>query len=86
MVDSITRAVTGETALWADANALQGLLDGLIVALGDELGGGKDALLHLLLVLQLWELAGHDAQNDVLVLRQLPERLEASARGVSYSR
>lgn len=86
MVDSITRAVTGETALWADANALQGLLDGLIVALGGELGGGKDALLHLLLVLQLWELAGHDAQNDVLVLRQLPERLEASARGVSYSR
>lgn len=81
VIDGIALSVTGETALRANANLFQGLLDGHVVALGNELGGIVDTLLHLLLVLHLGELAGHDAQDHVLVPRQLLKRSEASCTG-----
>lgn len=73
--------MAGETALRADTDLVEGLLDGDVVALGDELGGVVDALLHLLLVLELGELAGHDTQDDVLVLGELLQGLEATGTG-----
>lgn len=83
MVDGIALTVTGKPTLRANTNLLQSLLSSDTVALGDELSGLVHPLLHLLLVLQLGELAGHHSQDHVLVFGELLERLEASsARGV----
>lgn len=79
--DSVALVVTGKSALWADSNTIQGFFDSLVVALGDEFGGFQDALLHLFLVLQLGELASHDTQDDILVLGQDLEGLEATSTG-----
>ncbi|GFF43553.1 hypothetical protein IFM46972_07244 [Aspergillus udagawae] len=80
-VNRVTLTVTGKTTLRADADLLEGLFNANVVALGDELGSFVDALLHLLLVLELGELAGYNAQDDVLVARQLLQRLEATGTG-----
>lgn len=67
-----------KATLWADTDLVKGSLEGDIVPLGDELGRIDDALLHLLLVLHSGELAGDDAENDVLVRGQVLEGLEAA--------
>lgn len=67
-----------ESALWADSNLLERVLLALTRALGHELGSLVDALLHLLLVLQLAELGGDDTDDNVLVLGQELEGLEAT--------
>lgn len=81
MINGIALAVTGKSALRTNPNLLQGLLDGSAVTLRNELGRVEHPLLHLLLVLQLGELAGHHSQDHVLVLGQFLERLEASGTG-----
>lgn len=67
-----------EAALGADADTLEGLLAGLAAALGDEVGGLVEALLGGLLVLELAELGADGADDDVLVLGQVLEGLEAA--------
>lgn len=74
----VSTLVRAESALWAHGNLLEGLLLGLTSALGDELSSLVDALLHLLLVLELAELSGNDTDNNVLVLRQELEGFEAA--------
>lgn len=81
MVNGVALTVTGKTTLRANTKLVQGLLGGDTVTLCDELGCLVDALLHLLLVLQLRELAGHHTQDHVLVLGEFLQRLEASSTG-----
>lgn len=59
-----------EAALRAHGDLFERLLCGLTGALSNELGSFVDALLHLLLVLQLAELGGDDSDNNVLILGQ----------------
>jgi hypothetical protein len=70
--------VGGEAALGTDADALEGLLAGLAAALGDKVGGLVEALLGGLLVLELAELGADGADDDVLVLGEVLEGLEAA--------
>jgi len=80
-VNSITLAVTSKPTLRANATLLQRLLNRDPITLSNELGSLIHPLFHLLLVLELRELGGHDAQNDVLVAGQFFEGLEASRAG-----
>lgn len=67
-----------KATLRADTNLVKGSLEGSVVTLGDELGRIDDTLLHLLLVLHGGELAGHNAEDDVLVRGKVLEGLEAA--------
>lgn len=77
-VNSIALPVRSKATLRADTDLVEGGFEGDIVALGDELGRINNALLRLLLVLHRGELAGDDAENDVLVRGQVLEGLEAA--------
>ena len=79
MVNGVALSVTGKTTLRANTQLVQSLLRGDTVTLCDELGSLVDALLRLLLVLQLRELASHHTQDHVLVLGEFLQRLEASS-------
>lgn len=84
-INEVTLTVTSKATLRANTNLIKRLLQGNPVTLSNELSGIIDALLHLLLVLELGELGGHDTEDDVLVAGQLLERLEAAgARGVVF--
>lgn len=72
----ISEMVAREAALGTDANPLQGLVSGLARPLGHDVSGSEDALAQLVHVLERGELAGDDAEDDVLVGRQLLEGLE----------
>ena len=71
-----------EAALGADADALQGLLDGYALALGDDVGGLLHAGLDHLGVLELGILGGDDSEDDVLALGEESEGLETAGAGV----
>lgn len=77
-VNSVTLTVGSESTLGADANLVQGSLEGDVVALSDDLGGIDDPSLHLLLVLHGGELGGDNTQDDVLVGGEVLEGLEAT--------
>lgn len=77
-VNSVTLTVGSESTLGADADLVQGSLEGDVVALGDDLGGVDDTSLHLLLVLHGGELGGDNTQDDVLVGGEVLEGLEAT--------
>lgn len=67
-----------EAALGAHIHSLESLLTSLASSLGHPLGGREDALLHLLLVLELGQLGADDADDDVLVLGEVLQGLEAA--------
>ena len=73
---------TSEAALGADANVLESLLKAAALAVGDDLGGVEDSVLDDLGVLELGLLGGDDAEDDVLVLGEEAEGLEAAGAGV----
>jgi len=73
--------VGAETALRAEANALQGLLLRSAASRRDELGGLVDPLLDLLLVLQVAQLGADGSDDDVLVLGEELEGLETAGTG-----
>ena len=77
-VDGVTLTVRGETTLGADTDLVESLLDGDVVALGDDLGGVDNAGLHLFLVFHGGELGGDNAQDNVLVGGEVLEGLEAT--------
>lgn len=77
-VDRVALAVRGETTLGANTNLVESLLDGDVVALGNDLGSVDDAGLHLFLVFHGGELGGDNAQDDVLVGGEVLEGLEAA--------
>lgn len=72
----------GKPALRGQAKSLQSFFLGTS-ALGDKLGSLMDLLNQLLLVLELWDLGGNQAQYDGLSWWKVGERLEAAcASGV----
>jgi hypothetical protein len=77
-----TDTSAGETALRADTDALHGLLTADALTLGDDVGGLEDLLLHLLGILEVGDLCADDTENDVLVLGEEAEGLEATAARV----
>lgn len=70
-----------ESALRAYAALLDSVLTRLSCALCDPVSGLVDASDHLVLALELGELRCDNAEDNVLVLRQVGERLEASGTG-----
>lgn len=81
VTERVALGVTGESTLWRDTNTLEGVLSALVVALSDEVGSLVDAINHGLLVLELGELRGDDAEDDVLVLGEVLKGLEAASAG-----
>jgi hypothetical protein len=77
-----TNTSAGETALGADTNALHGLLTADALTLGNDVGGLEDLLLHLFGILKVGDLGADDTENDILVLGEEAEGLEATAAGV----
>lgn len=73
---------TSEAALGADADVLESLLKAAALAVGDDFGGVEDSVLDDLGVLELGLLGGDDAEDDVLVLGEEAEGLEAAGAGV----
>lgn len=83
LVERVPALMRAEAALRAHAHPLERLLRRLAAALGHPLGRAQHALLHLLLVLELWQLGADNADNDVLALGQVLQGLEpAGALGV----
>ena len=70
-----------EATLRTHTNPLERLLDRLPTALGHPLRRAQDALLHFLLVLELRELGADNADDDVLVLGEVLQGLEATGAG-----
>lgn len=70
-----------ETALGADTALLDSILTGLTSALCDPVSGLVDASNHLILALELRKLRRDDAKHDILVFREVCERLKASGTG-----
>lgn len=70
-----------KATLRGNTNSVQRLLLGLSGTLRDQLRCLVHPPLHLLLVLQLGELAGEQTQNDVLALGEVLERLKATSTG-----
>lgn len=64
----ISRLVRTKSTLRTDTNPLQCFLTSLTGPLGNPVCSIQDSLLHLLLVLKLWELGADDADYHVLVL------------------
>ena len=82
-VDSITLAVGSKSTLGADTDLVKSSIKRDVVTLGDELGSINDTILHLLLILELGELASDDTQDDILVDGKEFEGLKATrARSV----
>lgn len=75
---TIPQMVTRKSTLRTHPDPPQRLLPRLARAGSDKVGRLKNPLAHLVEVLELGELARNDAQHDVLVRRQLLERLEAA--------
>jgi hypothetical protein len=73
--------VRREPALRTDAALLDSVLARLSRALCDPISGLVDTSDHLVLVLELGELRCDDTEDDVLVLGQVGERLEATGTG-----
>ena len=67
-----------ETALGTNSHSLKCLLLTLAHALSNPVRRAQDSLLHLLLVLQLGKLGADNADDDVLVLGEELQRLEAA--------
>lgn len=67
-----------ESALRTNPHSLERLLTSLSRALGNPIGRFIHPLLHLLDVLQLRKFARDDSNNDILVSRQMDERLETA--------
>lgn len=78
-VNQIALCMTRKATLWADASPLQRLFPSFTVSLCHDISRCVDPLLQLLLIFQLWELARDHTQNDILVLRQVCEWLEATS-------
>lgn len=74
-----TVAGRGKATLWGNADALHGLLSSPALALGDDVGGLEHLPLHVGCVLQVGNLGADDTENDVLVLGEEAEGLEATA-------
>ena len=70
--------MSAEPALRTDADLLQCLITGLSSPFRHKFGSAVDAPFHRLLVLQLRELRADDTNDDVLILGQVLERLEAA--------
>lgn len=70
-----------KTTLRANTDLVKRSIEGDVVTLSDELSSIDDSLLHILLILQLGELASDNTQNDVLVSGQELERLETTGAG-----
>jgi len=66
-----------ETALRAERNSLERFLARLATALGHKVSGLVNALLHLLLILELAELSANSTNDNMFVLGQKLEGLEA---------
>ena len=77
-VNQITFCMASKSALRADTTPLEGLLPALSLPLCHDIRCIVNTLLQLLLIFQLRKLARHNTKNDVLVLRQMGEWLEAS--------
>lgn len=72
-------------ALRAHTNPLQRLLRRLPAPLGNPLRSAENPLLHIIFILELGELGADDADDDVLVLGEVLEGLEAArALGVVF--
>ena len=67
-----------ETTLRANTDPLQRLLPALPAPLGNHIGRPPHPPLHLLLVLQRRKLGANDPEDNILVLRQEFEGLEAT--------
>lgn len=81
----VTFCMASEATLRRNGQPLQRLLPTLLAAFSDVVGGFVDAVDHLLLVLELGKFGGHDADDDVLVVGEVLEGLEAAgARGVVF--
>lgn len=70
-----------ETALGADTALLDRVLARLSGTLGNPVRSLVDTRNHLLLVLELGELRGDHTKDNILVLGQVLERLEATGAG-----
>lgn len=70
-----------KTTLRANTNLVERSIEGDVVTLGNELSSVDNTLLHLLFVLEIGELAGDNAQNDILVGGQELEGLKAAGTG-----
>lgn len=70
--------VGAETTLRADADPLQGFFTCLVRSFGHKLRGLVDSLLHLLLVFQVPHFGADTANDDIFVLGQILQGLEAS--------
>ena len=77
----ISALVGAEPTLWADSNPLQSLLTRLTASLRDEVGRLEYPLLDLVLVLQFAELGADGTDDDILILGEELERLEATRTG-----
>jgi hypothetical protein len=83
VLERVTLGVRSKTTLRRNTHTLQSLLSRLPTALGNEISSLVHSLYHLLLVLQLRELASNNTQDNILVLGQMLQRLETScARGI----
>jgi hypothetical protein len=71
--------MTGDSALWADAQSLQCLLLRLARSLRDKFGSFVDSLDEVFLLLELGELGADETENRTLVLGQVSEGFEASS-------
>lgn len=67
--------------LRTDTALLKCVLARLPSALGDPIGSLVDASNHLVLVLESRKFRRHNAENNVLVLGEVGERLEAAGAG-----
>lgn len=77
-----TNSDTSETALGADANILESLLEAAALTVGDDLGGVENSVLDDLGVLELGLLGGDDTEDDVLVLGEETQGLETAGTRV----
>src|SRR5947209_2991814 len=68
----------GKTTLRTNTTLLDCIFMRLTSALGDPIGGLIDASDHFILILELREFRGDDAENDVLVLWKMGQRLETT--------
>lgn len=76
--EQVALCVTRKPTLRADTEPLQRLLARTPRPTGHHVRSRVHPCLHLLLILELGELARQDAQDDVFVLRQVHQRLEAA--------
>lgn len=72
-----------KSTLGTDTDLIKSSFERNIIAFGNELGSIDNTPLHLLLILELSELAGDDTEDDVLMGGKELKRFEATcARGI----